>query len=821
MADERPTTEVTRPSRPSSEPLSRTTGSALRALEGLITSTSAANQEALNVSRQIQDSAERTARMLGSVLDRAEALMERGSRGQSVVDMGMGSGAVARVGAIGDSPASSGGGVDRVGVTPHSPGGRGGPPEGGGRRGDDGVIPSGWEDGRGYSLKDLRADAASRAAEAMQDWGTGAKQIYRNELGQFQSRLVPKGSPTWAADTINASPGWRATAVSGAKNAVSALGEGASMGQAFGAMGAGAAKVAGVAGIAYTGINWGLNFAEDQRAKNAEYQAMIGGTNADQFGERWDETKFRWSMRGTMSGRDATAIYKGAAAQYGSNKNARGEFQDAAISMYRNSGLDSTESLALLNMAVSSGNDNLNMLADSIRRLGGEAKKAGMSAKVAREYFTQSFQGIGGIANGGTQVLAAEMEAKTRVAMGRQYGSSIDTTAQDSRLGTMIGARAAGISRAEFIAATMYGQTVNSPVYGRVDGAMLLAQTDEMYANRGIQAIDAGGQLRRFLSQRAKEMGWSDKNPPTQDQLDDLAGEMSVKFPDQADPFRMQGLFRAAGLTNIPDGEAGGLFVQKFFNRGSSELEQLKDDRASMRNPPKFDVQEKWDPLNPRVSSWAPLSAGKPEDLKGDFKGAYDFITQDLGLKMGSGGVNPNAWEWRDDGKKGLQNALAQQALSGKPINPAMLKLFRGWDSLGTEDARLVVQTEDGPKSVEMGEAAALFGDQIRARPQDIKIQGGTMNGQSVADAFGIEASGPDTGKALDKFASAQGNGDVGISVEDGADRVKDSSTSGRVEIWIRPPFDQMIGATPTGVAYMNGERGPSNSDRTAETQGG
>jgi hypothetical protein len=806
--------------RPRSDATSRSSGSLLRSLEGMVISVTAASQEALQVSKEIQVSAERTAKMLGSVLDRAEVIIGRSAGSKGSVGASTGSGIVARTG-LGGTEDVGGGSTDvvRTGIGPGVPGGV---PEGGGEKPRPSFIPEGWGEGKSTSLTDLRSAAASRAAEGMSGWGTSQKQVFRNELGQYDSRLVPRGSPRFRDDFIGQGPGWRATAVSGAKQAVASLGEGASFGQAFGSMGMGAAKVAGVAGMAYTGINWGLNTAEAQRAKNAEYQAMIGGTNTSQFGERFDETRFRWSMRGTMSGGDATAIYKGAAAQYGSNQSARGEFQDAAISMYRNSGLGATESLALLNMSVNSGNDSLTMLADSIRRLGTEAKKAGVSAKVAREYFTQSFQSIGGVANGGVQVTAAEIEAKTRMAMGRQYGASIDTSAQDSRLGTMIGARAAGISRSEFMAATMYGQTVNSPVYGKVDGAMLLAETDNYYAEKGMASIDSGGELRRFLTQRAQQEGWSKTNQPNQDQLDDLAGEMSVKFPSLADPMRMADLFRVAGLTGIPEGEAAGLFVQKVLNLGSSELEQLKDDRASQRTPQRFKVNPS--PSGTRgtipTTGWDPLSKGKPGSLKGDYKKAYDFITDGLGLKMGSARANPTAWNWRKDGRSGLQNALAQQAVMGKDVNPAMLKLFQGWDSLGSEDARLIVETEDGKKSVEMGEAAALFGDQIRARPQDIKIQGGTMDGQNIADAFGIIATGPNQGKSLSEFASAQDNGDVGISVEDGRDRVKDSSSSGKVEVWIRPEFAHILGVTATGSAYTNNSRAPANSDRTPETQG-
>lgn len=821
MADERPATEVKRPSRPGGDPLSRSTGSVLRALEGMVTSTSAANQEALKISLQIQDSAERTARMLGSVLDRAEVLMNRSGSGggRSSVSMGSGVGAIARVGAIDEGGGGDGYGdsVGRTGIRPPAPGGRD-VPEGGGRRKG---LPDSWEEGKDYSLKDLRSEVASRAGEAIKDWGTSQKQVYRGEDGRYASRLVPKGSPRYADDFIGQGPGWRGTAVTGIKNATRALGGGASMGEAFGAMGAGAAKVAGVAGIAYTGINWGLNTAEDQRAKNAEYQSMIGGTNYDQWGERWDEMKFRWSMRGTMSGRDADAIYKGAAAQYGSNKNARGEFQDAAISMYRHSGMNSTESMQLLNMAVNSGNDSLNMLAASIRRLGTEAKKAGVSAKVAREYFTQSFQSIEGVANGGTQVLFSEIQAKSRMALGRSLGSSVDTSAQQTDLGTMINAQRAGITPAEYIAATMYGQTVNSPIYGMVDGAYLMARSESANTSAGVQAIDPSGAMRAFLAKRAKDKGWGPgAKGATQEELEDLAGEMSVKFPEAATPFRMGDLFRVAGRTDVPNNEAAGLFVNSVLNKDADPVAQLEQERQEWETPPKFDVDsEGW--LKTVRSA---KKKGEVPESKGPYGQAIKFIEDEIGIDITARNVGQlrskgEKFNYSKNGKQGLQNALARQVAEGRTVNPAMLKVLENWDKFGTDDARLVVKTADGMKSVEMGEAAYLFGDQIRARPQDIKIQGGTFDGQNLNEALGIEGSGKNTDKELDDFKSADRDG-VGISVEEGEERVEDSAKSGRVEVWIRPEFAHILGVTATGAAYATGNRAPANSDRTPPEQG-
>jgi hypothetical protein len=156
-----------------------------------------------------------------------------------------------------------------------------------------------------------------------------------------------------------------------------------------GALSAAALPIGVLAG-AYGGIMKIGSIVSSEREQGAYYQSILGGTNIGGQEQRLQQTGFRYSQLGNLSGAQANALFQGTtnlAMTGGQRQNA----MDTAIQLYDQLGVSVQSSIQNITIAAQSGNKELNNLAQAIGTVTSAAVAGGMNANAARANFTQLY----------------------------------------------------------------------------------------------------------------------------------------------------------------------------------------------------------------------------------------------------------------------------------------------------------------------------------------------------------------------------------------------------------------------------------------------
>ena len=822
----------------------------LQSFEGVVTSSQMVAQESQKATKEIIAATDRTARMMGTIIERAGQMMGYG--GGHAMPMWQ---AWARSGAIGLTVGPENYGatgmlpgygvpvINTPGAAPPPvappPSGHQAPPppssapppslprrgvtRGGGmtmpddRGFDEGGVPetavpwggpSSWQEGRNYSLGDLRQGVARGVNRRVSEWGWQYDRAqddagrWRNGRGQFAE-----------------APDWKTKGVQIARNTLGEMAEGKGLGEAVASAAPAVGKALGVAGAVYTGVRMAEQFAVDQRSANMEYQSILGGTNAEGFKERLGNFGFRMSQFGTMGAGDAHTIYMGAIENYGTDQGLRNRYQNAATDLYRNSGLSADESTRLLNMAAGAGNDNLTEFADAIREVGKAAREAGESAADGRAYFQEAFQGTQGYATGSAQIGAARGMASVRIGLGDRF-SDASFAGMDSPINLRRMAQSQGMSYPDFIAATTGGQP---------GGSMLIARGRQSLVRQSVAGIDPQGTM--FRDAQAQFDAVKTKNGTvTREQMDRIGAEIMAKY--DVDPTILAANMRMNGI-EVTDADAMSMFMQMGF--GGVNFEEQEADRISAitqtveagdrnvvgRGGKRYNIGSGGSRgITPGVRGM-----GTSKNELGDTKAGVQFnkdMTKFLrdqflmdegsqkyefehGFNEGSG-KGPFAKD--RDRRTRLRNSLLNSAMDTGRYNSVGGAIWQDWDQFG-DDARFVVKvpgkngTEE--RAVDAYELAEYYGDQMQNRPEDIRIIGGKNAGKTVGQVLGVEQG--DKSVKITSSTKGPAKGEKVSEAEKDAEKKADKS-SGKVEIvpdpWLRQ-FFQFRTSGSAYDAYLNG----------------
>lgn len=819
----------------------------LQGLQGIVTNMQTVVVETQKVAKDITASSERTARMWGTAFEKAAAVGMGGDlpTWQAWSQSGMlGTGVTlpptpAHTTRSG-SPSGDSSIVPANDVTAHHRAAAGsglserrsGPPPPPGFQ-----LPHTWDEGREFNLGALRQNVARSVNRGVSQWGNSGEQVLRDQRGRYAGvRPAPAGSKPEVSvvrkydeagnlvrDAMGkgiieevGSGGWKYEGSAMLRNVAGSMAGGEGLGAAVSSAAPAVGTALGVAGAVYAGANKALDFAESQRAKNLEFQSVLGGSNAEGFSERMRQNVFRLGLRGTMGGGDAEAIYKAGLENYGTNRGMRNNYQDAAVSMFRG-GIGTDDSIQLLNLAAKNGNDNIRQLADSVIQLGHTAREAGVSAKEARDHFAEAMTGLSGTASGTNQIQTAAVEATVRTNLGARF-NDVNFSGQDSELGQRRIAQMLGISYSSLNASLNAG-SVTVPVPGRsgeVSGTHALAIGKDMMMNRAVQAADPTGRLRSAIMEQRNKILRESGEEPTAAQLEEIAAQVQQDNPELADPMRIRGILSTmGGAEGVTDSNA-----MAFFARQSTNQRQNEAAYEETNKDVKFNVKPGVD----RGDGFKRVDS--PGKLKGDYRKAYNFVEEELGYKLSDNDQQRQFARGKVDEGKGragnrrstsdqFRNALVNRVAKGQQVTSGMMKLYEARDDLS--DSRFVVQTDDGERSVEYGELVRYYADQIKANPEKIKIQGGRYGGMDLYQAFGISPSG---GKARTAGVKAH----HGVSVDEGAKRVKGKNKGdGKVEIYLTDEARRIIGINPSGIAQearSAGVQPPSNASTPSESRG-
>lgn len=153
---------------------------------------------------------------------------------------------------------------------------------------------------------------------------------------------------------------------------------------------AGALRYAGVAGAVVGGVNIATSRMEAERENARQYQKALGVSNIEAQQQRLYQFGFRTSMMGTMGDATANRLFDDITAM-GMVGGRRSEALGFATSVFREFGMDTADSVALIRAASRRGTESFEELTEALRGVTAAAAQSGISADAARQSFTSLY----------------------------------------------------------------------------------------------------------------------------------------------------------------------------------------------------------------------------------------------------------------------------------------------------------------------------------------------------------------------------------------------------------------------------------------------
>jgi hypothetical protein len=663
-------------------------------------------------------------------------------------------------------------------------------------------------DSRGGIRRDIRVNAAEQLHQSL---GMGLRRgntiiPARDENGEvthFEERdgdgnLVRMAEPGTEEGTRMARTAIRMASISRAAGSLAAgrglggVAAGALRGAAGAAAGGGAAAAAGGAGAAVGGlaslgakaipvVGWGLaaadligsgfRVAQDQRAKNAVYQSVYGGSNTEGFGQRLQEEGFAWSeyFNTGFDDENSRKLFKGVS-RMGFKDSQRSDMLQFASEQYKRRGMSADESLAAIEIAASGANTSLTGLDKALDRVTDAARRTGQSAEVLRGKFLQTFSaataaGYGVQAANVAGIVTAEGPGLSRNLQNVNYSGMF--TEQQERLT----AASMGMSYGSYVAQNAQGNIAPGmeakdqrikQMISAVTTPQQRAEIDRMVEEAGgIEAVKKNPGAMRRIGLRLHEM---DLDPGIVKQL-------------------AEGMVGPGTLADVEPDAVGEWVVQQHIGAGdlseAADAEQAAENQRKLA-PGEVDLGSPW--------------LGPLAEVPGS-QYVQDNWTDSI---FDSGGRQRN---------EPLTAYGARQGSTGMsdPAIEAMIDATGQYSEAGVE-----VQTKDGPRVVTQAEAIQYYPDQIASGeatyvggPSDIagrkigEVTGVTQKDVTTAggrDENTTDDAAPEKAKGVsaeewraehessyDDAAGANAGGKITLDLSDEARRLFDVRTEGNV----------------------------------------
>lgn len=166
-----------------------------------------------------------------------------------------------------------------------------------------------------------------------------------------------------------------------------------------------------VAGAGFAAYKFGGSWLTGQRAQNATFQSMEGGSNLAAINERVHQAGFENASWGTFSSGQADQIFQGVTAM-GLRGAQRTGGTDFVLGNYRQMGMSPEDSLQWLQAAVAAGSNAFQHLGNAINDVTNSAAAASVNTESARQAMFQNYVGLTG--TGMTSDAAAQVAAGTQ-----------------------------------------------------------------------------------------------------------------------------------------------------------------------------------------------------------------------------------------------------------------------------------------------------------------------------------------------------------------------------------------------------------------------
>lgn len=247
---------------------------------------------------------------------------------------------------------------------------------------------------------------------------------------------------------------------------------------------AGAMKLAGVAGAVVGGTQIAAKQLVEQREAARGYQQALGVSNIEAQRQRASQAIFRTSMMGTMSSQMANKMFDDITAE-GMVGEERQEASRFAVSSFREFGMDTAASVALVRTASRRGVESFEELSGALRGVTEAAAASGISAQAARESFVNLYTSMSSNIAGPGAIAISQGLATTQAQLGRTFDIGFGGTFNESQIRRM--AAAESMSYNEMVAAL--GDPNRAPEFIRRRSERTRGQFDTALTQRGIEAF--------------------------------------------------------------------------------------------------------------------------------------------------------------------------------------------------------------------------------------------------------------------------------------------------------------------------------------------
>jgi hypothetical protein len=596
------------------------------------------------------------------------------------------------------------------------------------QRGQPGALPT-----RAMTMGSLR----TRAARAISTTGSGifgprlesyynentkkmeTHQLIRDADGNVRSEKVDEGQvpKLQRAERVgSAFQGAVGRAVAGeglggvGQIATALLPEGAMLG--LGAAGA-------VGAVGYEGVK----MIQNQRAQNAQYQAILGGSNFSQFGQRISSAAFGIRNMFSFGSGQAQEAFMGAT-QLGMRGQERNSALNMMVSSFNSMGMSVAQSLAAITVQAQSGYENFNDLEKSLKGVSAAAKDTAQNAEAVRQGFIQTYQGVTQNVGGGAGTLGVSTAiSKFQANLGRQFqGMNFSGVTGNTQLYEI--ASEQGMN---------FNQVVQKMATNPTWGVQAVNKNIDTFLSQA-----GGGQAIASLRQQMKsgkfQVGANGQVDPAQ--LTGLATNLLTQLPN------VQGISSILSAAGIDTSQMNPMQVAQAFI-GYYAQNGLQAPAAA--GPQTVGAAQRQalaaTSANPAAAAGSPGGAGSSTAALGAAAkgtGLKGGVQIDVGTITGSSGAEKLRRQYLAQiGKTGQNSTIIDQMLKS---SAAQKMLYR-------------VNTSDGSKVVNFQDLITNYSDQ--AASGGVEIAQGTMNGQNVA---GLSASSQFGGTQGDPAAYAAAN---------------------------------------------------------------
>lgn len=254
---------------------------------------------------------------------------------------------------------------------------------------------------------------------------------------------------------------------------------------------AGALRFAGVAGAVIGGTRMAASQLEQQREAARGYQQALGVSNIEAQRQRASQAVFRTSMMGTMSGQMADRLFDDLTAQ-GLVGEERQEASRFAVSAFREFGMDTASSVALLRTASRRGVESFEELSSALRGVTEAAAASGISAQAARESFVSLYTSMSSTIGSAGAIAISQGLATTEAQLGGTFDIGFGGTFSEDQIRRM--AAAEGVSYNEMVAAL--GDPNRASEFVRRRSERTREQLSTALTAQGVEAFGAGVEAR-------------------------------------------------------------------------------------------------------------------------------------------------------------------------------------------------------------------------------------------------------------------------------------------------------------------------------------